>query len=222
MNELHAEVAQLKRKLRDVTEMYRASQAIVLRYEGMFSRPAPISPPSPPSPPPQEVVECSLFIPAGEEDEDNEEQAVENSQDSFLRYVNPVVEEVAYEQEEEEEWVSQDLLGLPPTQISLPLPPAPSSPIPAPSSPHRQTKYTSVVRGKARQSLPGHACEECVKFFESIKNTLHPGEDMQTVMNRYSRHRHEHKPPPTPPGYWSVWSLGEDEEDAPCSKRVKL
>lgn len=252
MDELLLEVASLKRKLGDMTEMYRTSQAIVQKYEGLCSRPVSLPPP----PPREEVVECSLFIAAGgeeeeeegdeKEDEEEEEQAVENSQDSFLRYVNPVVE-VAQE-EEEEEWVSQDLLGLPPTQVSLQLPATalppptlpslslPSLPLPLPLPPPppiallstpppppapRQAKYASVVRGKARQALPGHACEECVKFFESIKTTLHPGEDMQTVMNRYSRHRHEHKPPPTPPGYWSVWSL-EDNEEEDNPKRVKL
>lgn len=94
--------------------------------------------------------------------------------------------------------------------------------LPPPPVAKREVKFQEAVRGKeARQALPGHSCKECELFYETIKDALHPGEDVQTVMNRYSRHRHRHKPPSTPPGYWDVWSLPPEDETEDQQRQVK-
>jgi hypothetical protein len=79
-------------------------------------------------------------------------------------------------------------------------------------------KYQEVVRGKAaRAALPGGCCDECRTFYTSLAATIHPGENIQLVMDRYSRHRHRHEAPSTPDGYWDLWSL--PEESQPITKQ---
>jgi hypothetical protein len=81
--------------------------------------------------------------------------------------------------------------------------------------------FQNVVRDKsARAALPGACCEECRAFYTNLARDLHPNEDIQKVMDRYSRHRHQFQAPPTPQGYWDMWSLPPDESEP--SPRVRL
>lgn len=67
-------------------------------------------------------------------------------------------------------------------------------------------KYVSVVRNKAdRAKLKGHDCEQCNHFIQQLRGALwKTEEERQKLINQYSRHRHLHSPPKTPPDFWEV------------------
>ena len=80
------------------------------------------------------------------------------------------------------------------------------------TNPAHEKKFVDVVRNKKeRESLQGHHCEECKAFYTLYGKMLHPDDDLQTVMNKFSRHRHRYLPPETPPGYWDLGTLPPDE-----------
>jgi len=64
-------------------------------------------------------------------------------------------------------------------------------------------KCTEVIRGKAaREKLNGFDCHECRKYYASDNLTE---EQLQEVLKRCSRHRHQATPPPdTQDEFWSI------------------
>ena len=68
--------------------------------------------------------------------------------------------------------------------------------------------YHDVVRNKVeRQSMPGHSCQECKAFWDTVC-------DDGTVFERKhfedcSRHRARHSPPSTPDGFWELSFMDE-------------
>merc|ERR1712142_755682 len=72
-----------------------------------------------------------------------------------------------------------------------------------PHNSHPTFKHHSVVRKKdERAKLPGFACEECRRYYESDNLSA---ERLAEVLKNCSRHKHESAPPPsTPPQFWSL------------------
>ena len=81
-------------------------------------------------------------------------------------------------------------------------------PLPPPRAQPR--KYAGVVRDfRARKALQATTCYECEAFYRYMAETT--GVPEEKLMRRYSRHRHEHLPPPDDQvNGWKVWPLGED------------
>ena len=72
-----------------------------------------------------------------------------------------------------------------------------------------QRAFAEVVRTqRARAALQGQTCPECDAFYRVMADAF--GKDPALLVQRHSRHRHEHAPPSTPPGFWDVWSLPPD------------
>ncbi|XP_060527496.1 uncharacterized protein LOC132702762 isoform X2 [Cylas formicarius] len=67
--------------------------------------------------------------------------------------------------------------------------------------PDHQLEAEPIVRGKARQNLPGWACKECEKFY--LHQDLNKTELM--ALNKCSKHRGLYRPrEDTMPGYWDM------------------
>jgi hypothetical protein len=86
------------------------------------------------------------------------------------------------------------------------------------SNHHHPKFYQEVVRNKSeRKTMAGDCCAECRAFYEFMNETLNPDQEkgeVQHLMNKYSRHRKQRhgEVPPTPPGYWDIWSLPPDSQ----------
>jgi hypothetical protein len=65
-------------------------------------------------------------------------------------------------------------------------------------------KFQEVVRKKAdRAALPGHACEDCRGFYQTILDQgIINKEQLQECLQDCSRHKSRYAPQNTPPGFW--------------------
>ena len=70
-------------------------------------------------------------------------------------------------------------------------------------------KYFEVVRKKKdREALPATTCKDCVEFYRVAYGDGPDGEKkIAEAIQNCSRHRHKHKPPSTPPHFWSIPTL---------------
>ena len=79
-------------------------------------------------------------------------------------------------------------------------------------------KYKEVVRGKAREALPGHDCPQCQAFWEAVgedaKILADAGIKMGDLCKEHSRHRARFKAPETPENYWNL-SMQSVREGSP-------
>jgi hypothetical protein len=79
-------------------------------------------------------------------------------------------------------------------------------------------KYQEVVRGKARQVLPGHDCPQCQAFWdavgEDVKILAKSGIRVGDLCKEHSRHRARFKAPETPENYWNL-SMQSVREGSP-------
>lgn len=69
-----------------------------------------------------------------------------------------------------------------------------------------QPKYIEVVRNRDQRSvLPGHACEECDKFYQAMQQQgIVNDSNRQQFMQSCSRHKSKFTPPSTPEGFWDL------------------
>jgi len=69
-------------------------------------------------------------------------------------------------------------------------------------------KYKEVVRCRdKRRTMPGHACEHCVKFIDAVCGPADGGDgvfDRDKMIMDCSRHRANHSPDHTPDGFWEL------------------
>jgi len=81
-----------------------------------------------------------------------------------------------------------------------------------------EAPYYDVVRKKNdRATLPGHACDQCAKFYEAIAGDV-SSQYLLDMVNKCSRHRYKHVPPSTPPHFWSVPSLNTPPGQQPSQE----
>eukprot|EP00873_Tetraselmis_striata_P005719 jgi/Tetstr1/425983/TSEL_016332.t1 len=93
-------------------------------------------------------------------------------------------------------------------------------------------KFQEVVRGKDKRArLPGHACEDCTKFYNALASWGHCPEQPEcghrvnrnpfaahgALQQELSRHRHTHKPPETPEGFWDMGFMDSLDSRAEAS-----
>ena len=77
-------------------------------------------------------------------------------------------------------------------------------------------RYQEVVRGKAREELPGHDCPQCQEFWKAVGKDVDilakSGIKISDLCKEHSRHRARFKPPETPESYWnlSMQSVGRE------------
>ena len=87
--------------------------------------------------------------------------------------------------------------------------------LPSGSPPY--ANYGDSVRKKSeRRKLPGRSCDYCSNFYKGLREQ---GEDVTSLMNVASRHRHKHVRPATPPGFWNP-IFSDDEESLPSRMKT--
>eukprot|EP00617_Octactis_speculum_P023576 CAMPEP_0185758048 /NCGR_PEP_ID=MMETSP1174-20130828/16591_1 /TAXON_ID=35687 /ORGANISM="Dictyocha speculum, Strain CCMP1381" /LENGTH=190 /DNA_ID=CAMNT_0028437699 /DNA_START=172 /DNA_END=745 /DNA_ORIENTATION=+ len=65
--------------------------------------------------------------------------------------------------------------------------------------------YRQVVRGHAREALPGHTCGQCNKFVDALVRSGAVEEaERQNFLGECSRHKDVHQMSLTPDGYWDL------------------
>jgi len=75
----------------------------------------------------------------------------------------------------------------------------------------RSYKYQEVVRGKdKRRAMPGHECEQCKEFYDTVCNA-EGGKvfDRNKMICDHSRHRSNHSPEQTPKDFWELSFVDE-------------
>ena len=75
----------------------------------------------------------------------------------------------------------------------------------------RSYKYQEVVRGKdKRRAMPGHECEQCKEFYDTVCNAEGGKVFVRNKMIcDHSRHRSNHSPEQTPKDFWELSFVDE-------------